>query len=718
MAYVVNSKVWTKSYMLEVVNSFGMTKDVFTFSVPPQSEDYTIPLRLTETKTLAGAEFDNYGVDTKKISLSGSTINQQKKYIHRGLAGAPRYLTGEEEITAIKNFIEKWNTVKEVKTGRKLFLYDLSKMSVIEASTGIATKNFWQVEIINFKQKRAKNRPLAYDYTIEFSVVEANPGRVPFFKNFGKWINEFEDKLESAKQWIDLTTGAIDVTTTIAVDFANAIKELSAAETLPEAVQIAWGNVSNKRIVKRSLSGSVYNIFKTVYDDVLLLADISGKNNGENSKSTEFETYTITFDTGIGSHVDTQTIKGGEMVVKPSDPAMENYAFAGWYTDKECTIPYNFDNLVTSSFTIYAKWDKSRFLVRFYPNNGKPISNVYVNKNETVQPIPNPDYYGYGFDTWHLSSTTGDIFDFDTPITEDTYLYASYLPATMVIFQNVDGSEIYGYQALTGPEKKATFLDVDKEGFSFYAWYTDTALKNEFDFASLIEADTELRLYAKWLCNFEVNFESNRGSPVASQTVVEGDYVARPIDPKKNAYSFVAWYRDSLLRDEFDFETPITGNIKLYAKWRANDNTVSFDTFITSNPQSQGVASDTLADYPITPTVKGYSFRYWFADFNNSKQPESEPKEFDWNTPIRQSMTLYAMWDKVRVLFDSQGGTAISYRVAVVGGCIEAPPIPSKTGFTFAGWYTNPECSGDEFDFSTKLYHCQKLYAKWMKTEE
>ncbi|MBN3490784.1 InlB B-repeat-containing protein [Acholeplasma equirhinis] len=64
---------------------------------------------------------------------------------------------------------------------------------------------------------------------------------------------------------------------------------------------------------------------------------------------------------------------------------------------------------------------------------------------------------------------------------------------------------------------------------------------------------------------FVVTFDSKGGSNVASQTVEEGEKASKPADPTKDGFSFEYWYL--IEGSEFDFNTPITANITLSAKW-------------------------------------------------------------------------------------------------------------------------------------------------------
>jgi uncharacterized repeat protein (TIGR02543 family) len=114
-----------------------------------------------------------------------------------------------------------------------------------------------------------------------------------------------------------------------------------------------------------------------------------------------------------------------------------------------------------------------------------------------------------------------------------------------------------------------------KEGFVFIDWYTDNDT-----FELLWDFDTApngyMTLHAKWdmsvpgVNTFTVTFDSDGGSKVNSITVEPGSVINKPADPTKTGYDFIftGWYEKKSQTNTFDFDTPITTNITLYAKWR------------------------------------------------------------------------------------------------------------------------------------------------------
>lgn len=69
-----------------------------------------------------------------------------------------------------------------------------------------------------------------------------------------------------------------------------------------------------------------------------------------------------------------------------------------------------------------------------------------------------------------------------------------------------------------------------------------------------------------------VTFVPNNGSASTTVYVALGGTVAAPADPERSGYSFGGWYADEALTQEWDFSTPITQALTLYAKWIENES--------------------------------------------------------------------------------------------------------------------------------------------------
>ncbi|PYY29297.1 Fibronectin type III domain-containing protein [Paenibacillus illinoisensis] len=207
-----------------------------------------------------------------------------------------------------------------------------------------------------------------------------------------------------------------------------------------------------------------------------------------------------------------------------------------------------------------------------------------------------------------------------------------------------------------------------------------------------------------------IHFDSNGGSEVPEQNVNYGDKTNEPADPTKAGHSFVGWFTDSGLSQAFDFDnTPVTTDLTLYAKWEINSYTVNFESNGGTAVDDQSVPYSELATAPDAPTKAGHTFAGWFTDSSLS-----QAFDFD-NTPVTGDITLYAKWtaDKYTISFDTLGGSTVDDVLIEHGNKLTAPASPSRSGYTFSGWYVDPELK-TPFDFDqTEMIADLTLYAKW-----
>ena len=68
-------------------------------------------------------------------------------------------------------------------------------------------------------------------------------------------------------------------------------------------------------------------------------------------------THTVTFNTGSGSKVASQTVNDGDLAKAPSDPYYDGFIFLGWYSDATYTSIFSFSTPITRDITLYAKWE-------------------------------------------------------------------------------------------------------------------------------------------------------------------------------------------------------------------------------------------------------------------------------------------------------------------------------------------------------------------------
>lgn len=161
------------------------------------------------------------------------------------------------------------------------------------------------------------------------------------------------------------------------------------------------------------------------------------------------------------------------------------------------------------------------------------------------------------------------------------------------------------------------------------------------------------------------------GGTYATQIVQAGEKAIEPDVPSRQGYQFTDWYLDDT---KYDFDTAVTGDMTLTAKWTANSYTIAFDTNGGSDidPITQDYGTQITA--PANPTREGYTFIGW-----DKAIPATMPAG---------DMTITAQWriNQYTITFDTDGGSEIAPITQDYGTAITAPADPTREGYTFIGW--------------------------------
>ena len=125
-------------------------------------------------------------------------------------------------------------------------------------------------------------------------------------------------------------------------------------------------------------------------------------------------------------------------------------------------------------------------------------------------------------------------------------------------------------------------------------------------------------------------------------------------------------------------------------------------------PDKQHVKSGEKAVLPVAPTLKGHTFAFWYLG-----EDEQTATAYNFGTPVTENITLTAKWNinKYTVTFDTDGGTPVPPAQEVEYGrtAVEPASAPTKTGYTFDGWYLGNE----KYVFSDAVEQDITLKAKW-----
>lgn len=366
--------------------------------------------------------------------------------------------------------------------------------------------------------------------------------------------------------------------------------------------------------------------------------------------------YTVTFDTDGAGEIAPITVVEGSKIEKPTDPVKAEHAFEGWYLgDKQWIFA---DNEVKANITLKAKWRSTyvppvTYTVTFDVNEGTFTDNTeassVVNEGTILTKPANPTRAGYAFDGWYEGAVLWNFTE--KRVDKNVTLKAKWTKLHTVSFDTAGAGEIAS-QTIRDGEKATKPADPTKTGFKFMGWYVG---ETAFDFTANVTADASL--VAVWKEFKTVTFDVDGGNEeIPAQEVFVGDKITEPATPTKANSLFGGWYTEGGAK--WDFETSVTADVTLKAKWIEGVN-VSFDKngAESADIPSQSFTKGGTATKPADPTRYGYIFVGW----------ETESGEI-WNfeNAVNSDLNLKAKWEK-----DPQtGGTQAP------DGTIITPPVP------------------------------------------
>ena len=223
---------------------------------------------------------------------------------------------------------------------------------------------------------------------------------------------------------------------------------------------------------------------------------------------------------------------------------------------------------------------------------------------------------------------------------------------------------------------------------------TNTSMLKYPDNVKVISVDE----YDKYLSKVTVLFDTDGGSNISSVEVGYETKVNTPNDPKKDHYSFLGWYTDEDCTTEFNFDTPITSDTTLYAKWKLNEFNVSFNANggNVSQTAKEVIYGEVYGTLP-TPSRTGYSFNGWYTSATGGTKIAA-----DTTVSAASDHTLYAQWtlNTYKVSWSNVTGVTISVKRT------ESPYANAQIGSLSSGNTVN---YGDVLSVT---YSTQKGYTK------
>lgn len=411
----------------------------------------------------------------------------------------------------------------------------------------------------------------------------------------------------------------------------------------------------------------------------------------------------------------------------PKAPNKAYYEFVGWYTDKDCTsLATEISVSSKETLTFYAKYTPITYTLTYHLDGGVNAESnpeTYTVSNLTIT-LAAPTKDGYDFIGWYTDSA------FTQPITKveranigNLNLYARWAKVAdkySVTYLDHHGNELlvdYYYKSESDQPIKdyAEFEALTVPGYSFIAWVDaeDASVvyncipagtaKNITLKATLKNAATHNLLY------YVDNEFYYRG------TFLEVDGTSELLTPVKGGYTFDGWYTNIICTGEKITSIPADTleDIKLYGKFVPNTYSVTYevDGAVVDLGLGSYTTSDTDVTLPAIPEKEGYYVLGWFTK-DGELIEESKIKAYSFG-----DLELVARYAKnvYKITYYLNGGTNDDNNVTEYL-YEEVPTLydPSKSGYKFAGWYTDASFSGTPVeDLTAYANQDVSLFAKW-----
>ena len=449
-------------------------------------------------------------------------------------------------------------------------------------------------------------------------------------------------------------------------------------------------------------------------------------------------------------------------------PTKNNYTFDGWFTTSTCTgtkVTSLGATTYTSDITLYAKWTEiPPTTVYLQPNDNWKKDNarfaIYCWNNEG----------NIWYDMTKMDCDGGNYYMVEIPVAYKDFKFVRLNPATTennwdsgnkwnetgnlnvptdskVLFTVTDwGSGSWG--TYSAPQYAITITNgtggtvTVKQGantitsgnkVNLNAVITATLAANDgyskgtakIKIGDNAEADLvegqeyticgPTTITAEFESNIRtVSFDANgHGTEPEEQTINRGEKATEPAPLTEEGYTFGGWYTEKECTTQFDFNTVITENITLYAKWNEVLSTITITTnpaeggrievdgedFVSGNTVQVGVA--TTKQVTAVPN-EGYGVASWGVsnkEIVNASGGATVTLKSD-GSGSTGTLTANFIGLEYTITFDKQKGTNGTDKATVryMGNeySVSTVVAPTRTGFTFGGYYSKEKGAGEQ----------------------
>lgn len=381
------------------------------------------------------------------------------------------------------------------------------------------------------------------------------------------------------------------------------------------------------------------------------------------------------------------------------------YSFNGWYTDAALSKPLDTTSMITSDTTIYADMQKETYCID-YVTNGGTINSGKVDSythGDTVNLTQDVTKDGYTFVGWHYAKSLTDdvVTTIDANMGRDITLYAEWEANDFDYKVNHYILDTDGVH-YTLKESETFTGKTDEEVTPSVKTYTGFTSPDTKTVTLLYGHDIVIDYYyTRNQYKVTLKKDENIQKTSGAGSYYYGAEVTIEATPK-TGYSFSKWQDDNdVLSDSTVNNTSFIlgdSDVTLEAKSLINQYDVSYIDWLddTSVSNTDKLGSDVTAlDY--NSTVRG-------DDLGDDKTPGVYYKGRVYDRCTEETVgtdgaTVYRYFKNAsyKVTLDLNDGSGNIFDTVNVQYDNHYPALktPSRTGYTFLGWNTKSNGSGD-----------------------
>ena len=405
------------------------------------------------------------------------------------------------------------------------------------------------------------------------------------------------------------------------------------------------------------------------------------------------------------------------------------YSPGGWFTDPTFDRPWDFDTPLATDTALYAKWTENNHTLTFDAAGGTAPSPLTkgIAFNTAYGELATTSRDGYTFDHWCAYTDESCSAIFDTTIVskdESHSLYARWTANEYTVTFDAQGGttpEPVNRQVIYD-DLYATLAATSREGYGLRGWFTEPSGGVEITEQTTVQITGDQTLYAQWNAPGEYNVTYNLGGGTnnvgnpAFYTVETENILFQ--EASRIGYKFDGWYQDNTTAIT-EIPQGSTGDKTLYARWSANEYTVTFDAQggTTPDPVNRQVIYDGVYDALATTSRVGYTFRGWFTEPSGGVEISVGTE-----VQIAEAQTLYAQWSgpiEYYIIYNVNNGTNHQDNPAMY--TVETERIvfqeASRTGYKFNGWYEDIHGHTPITEIPQGSTGERVLYARWTANE-